>query len=82
MDAWAKELTIKTRQALRAPHRHAWFGGLVAAVGPWLVATLKRKGIDWWWQLPFWFRGFSYAALTLVSVAFGGVTQKFIYFDF
>ena len=55
---------------------------LLAALEPWLVATSERKGIDWWWQLPFWFRGFSYATLTLVIVAFGGVTQKFIYFDF
>jgi alginate O-acetyltransferase complex protein AlgI len=55
---------------------------LLAALEPWLAGFAERKGIGWWWRLPFLFRGFSYAALTLVIVAFGGVTQKFIYFDF
>jgi alginate O-acetyltransferase complex protein AlgI len=55
---------------------------LLAAVEPWLAGVAERKGIDWWWQLPFVFRGISYAVLTLVIVALGGVTQKFIYFDF
>lgn len=56
--------------------------GALAALEPWLVARAERAGIDWWWRIPFWFRGAGYAALTLVIMGFGGVTQKFIYFDF
>lgn len=49
---------------------------------PWLVAWTERHGILWWWRVPYWLRGMTYAAGVLVLVAFGGPTQKFIYFDF
>ena len=55
---------------------------LLVAVEPLLVTTLQRHGILWWWRVPFWLRGVAYALLTLMVVAFGGVTQKFVYFDF
>lgn len=55
---------------------------LLVAVEPLLVTTLQRHGILWWWRVPFWLRGVAYAMLTLMVVAFGGVTQKFVYFDF
>ncbi len=57
-------------------------GGALAATEPWLVKTTERIGIDWWWRVPFWIRGTSYATLALMILAFGGATQKFIYFDF
>ncbi len=53
-----------------------------AFLEPWIVARFERYGIDWWWRFPFWLRGVSYAMCVLVLVAFGGPTQKFIYFDF
>lgn len=62
--------------------------GIVAAsaaliwLEPWLVARVEKTGILWWWKFPYWMRGCAYAGLTLVIVAFGGVAQKFIYFDF
>jgi alginate O-acetyltransferase complex protein AlgI len=55
---------------------------ILAWVEPWLVTRLERQGVDWWWRVPFWVRGVAYAAGVLVLVAFGGPTQKFIYFDF
>jgi len=58
----------------------------VAAVTVWLepmiVAMAERHGISWWWRVPFWLRGAAYASLVLTLTTFGGLTQKFIYFDF
>lgn len=51
-------------------------------IEPWLVNTAGRIGILWWWRVPYWLRGGAYASLTLMILAFGGATQKFIYFDF
>ena len=51
-------------------------------IEPWLVKTAGRVGILWWWRVPYWLRGGAYASLTLMILAFGGATQKFIYFDF
>ena len=55
---------------------------LLVFVEPLLVAASQRHGIGWWWRVPYWLRGTAYASLVLVIVAFGGTTQKFIYFDF
>lgn len=55
---------------------------LLVFVEPLLVAATQRHGIGWWWRVPYWLRGTAYASLVLVIVAFGGTTQKFIYFDF
>jgi D-alanyl-lipoteichoic acid acyltransferase DltB (MBOAT superfamily) len=55
---------------------------VLVALEPLLVKTAERNGILWWWRVPFWLRGGAYAALTLLVVGFGGVTQKFVYFDF
>ncbi|MCU0920266.1 MAG: MBOAT family protein [Burkholderiaceae bacterium] len=55
---------------------------LLVAAEPWLVGTAQRVGILWWWRVPFWLRGGTSTALTLVVLSFGGATQKFIYFDF
>lgn len=52
------------------------------ALEPAIVKTAERVGILWWWRVPFWLRGSAYASLALVVLAFGGATQKFIYFDF
>jgi D-alanyl-lipoteichoic acid acyltransferase DltB (MBOAT superfamily) len=57
-------------------------GALLVWCEPWLVSLAERHGILWWWRVPFWLRGMTYAAGVLVLVAFGGTTQKFIYFDF
>ncbi|HOW49474.1 MAG TPA: MBOAT family O-acyltransferase [Rubrivivax sp.] len=57
-------------------------GAVLAAIEPWLVRAAARTGVGWWWAVPFWLRGGAYAGLTLVVLAFGGATQKFIYFDF
>ncbi len=57
-------------------------GAVLVAAEPVLVGMAKRSGIGWWWRVPYWLRGTAYASLTLVIVAFGGATQKFIYFDF
>lgn len=54
----------------------------LAALEPCLVKWTERVGIMWWWRVPFWLRGGAYASLTLAVLAFGGATQKFIYFDF
>ena len=58
----------------------------VAAITVWLepmiVAMAERHGISWWWRVPFWLRGAAYASLVLTLTTFGGLTQKFIYFDF
>lgn len=55
---------------------------LLVIVEPYLVGFSERHGIGWWWRVPFWIRGGAYAGLVLSIVAFGGTTQKFIYFDF
>ena len=55
---------------------------LLVALEPLLVQVSERRGIGWWWRVPFWLRGGAYAGLVLSIVAFGGTTQKFIYFDF
>lgn len=55
---------------------------LLVFTEPAIVKAAGRHGIEWWWRVPFWLRGSGYAMLTLVIVAFGGTTQKFIYFDF
>ncbi|MCK9985519.1 MAG: alginate O-acetyltransferase complex protein AlgI [Azoarcus sp.] len=47
-----------------------------------IVAVFERRGVDWWWWVPFPLRGVAYASLVLAIVVFGGPTQKFIYFDF
>ncbi len=57
-------------------------GGAVALAEPLLMAGCARWGIAWWWRLPYPLRGAAYAALALLVLAFGGATQKFIYFDF
>jgi len=57
-------------------------GAVLVAAEPVLVGMAERNGIGWWWRVPYWLRGAAYASMTLVIVAFGGVTQKFIYFDF
>jgi hypothetical protein len=57
-------------------------GALLVWSEPWLVNRAEREGILWWWRVPFGLRGLAYAAGVLVLVAFGGTTQKFIYFDF
>lgn len=54
----------------------------LVATEPAIVRTAERTGILWWWRVPFWLRGGAYASLVLVVLAFGGATQKFIYFDF
>jgi D-alanyl-lipoteichoic acid acyltransferase DltB (MBOAT superfamily) len=54
----------------------------LVALEPAIVKMAERVGILWWWRVPFWLRGGAYASLTLVVLAFGGATQKFIYFDF
>lgn len=59
----------------------AAFAALIA-LEPAIVKTAERVGILWWWRVPFWLRGSAYASLALVVLAFGGATQKFIYFDF
>lgn len=57
-------------------------GALLVALEPLLVRATARRGIESWWRVPAVMRGTAYAALTLAIVAFGGATQKFIYFDF
>ena len=50
---------------------------------PLIVRLLEKTGVDWWWgRIPFPIRGAVYASLALVTIVFGGLTQKFIYFDF
>lgn len=55
---------------------------LLVALEPLLVRMAERHGISWWWHVPYWLRGGAYAGLVLSIIAFGGTTQKFIYFDF
>lgn len=57
-------------------------GALLVWTEPFIVQRMERHGIMWWWKVPFWLRGAVYASGVLVITAFGGVTQKFIYFDF
>ncbi|MBN8441197.1 MAG: MBOAT family protein [Thauera sp.] len=61
--------------------------GVLATVGlilvePKIVGIFQRKGIAWWWRVPFPMRGLAYASLVIALVVFGGPTAKFIYFDF
>jgi alginate O-acetyltransferase complex protein AlgI len=56
--------------------------GTLAVLEPALVGYFQRRGVALWWQVPYPLRGLAYAALTLILIAFGGTTQKFIYFDF
>lgn len=58
------------------------FASLCVALEPLIVRVSETKGIGWWWRMPILLRAAAYACLTLVVVAFGGTTQKFIYFDF
>ena len=58
------------------------FSGLLAFVEPFVVGIFERRGITWWWRVPFPIRGGVYAVVVLGLLAFGGTTQKFIYFDF
>lgn len=55
---------------------------VLVALEPAIVKAAERVGILWWWRVPFVLRGGAYAALALAVLAFGGATQKFIYFDF
>jgi D-alanyl-lipoteichoic acid acyltransferase DltB (MBOAT superfamily) len=55
---------------------------VLALAEPAIVAAFERRGIGFWWRMPYPLRGVAYAVLTLLIVAFGGATQKFIYFDF
>ncbi len=52
------------------------------AFEPVLVHRVQQHGIGGWWRVPFPLRGVAYASLALAVIAFGGTTQKFIYFDF
>ena len=89
-DAWAV-LTALAGQSRATPatlnFRLYEFGivgaaAILVAAEPRLVAFCERHGIAWWWRIPFALRGVAYAGLTLLFVTFGGVSQKFIYFDF
>jgi alginate O-acetyltransferase complex protein AlgI len=55
---------------------------LLVALEPLVMGWCERHGIGGWWRVPFVLRGAAYAAMVLAIVAFGGTTQKFIYFDF
>lgn len=55
---------------------------VLVALEPLIFKMAERVGILWWWRVPFWLRGGAYACLALAVLAFGGATQKFIYFDF
>jgi alginate O-acetyltransferase complex protein AlgI len=57
-------------------------GALLAIAEPAIVRVCERHGIGWWWRVPYVLRGTAYAGLALTIIAFGGSTQKFIYFDF
>ena len=58
------------------------FSAIIAFSEPMIVAMAERHGIAWWWRVPFWLRGTAYASLALICIMFGGLTQRFIYFDF
>lgn len=55
---------------------------VLVLIEPRIVAFFERRGVDWWWRVPFPLRGVAYASMVLAIVVFGGPTQKFIYFDF
>lgn len=58
-------------------------GLLLVIAEPFVVRFFQRVGVQWWWQrVPFVVRGSAYASLVLLTLVFGGATQKFIYFDF
>jgi alginate O-acetyltransferase complex protein AlgI len=89
-DAWAVLMAMvgATTPTDKVLHYRLYEVAIVVASGclvwlePFIVRTAERTGIMWWWRVPYWLRGAAYAALTLFITAFGGVTQKFIYFDF
>lgn len=58
------------------------WGTPLVVLEPLLVRATARPGIEAWWRVPALMRGTAYAGLTLAIIAFGGATQKFIYFDF
>jgi len=56
---------------------------VLVLIEPLFVRTIQRTGVDWWWnRIPFPVRGVTYASIVLLLVVLGGLTQKFIYFDF
>ncbi|AKU13570.1 membrane bound O-acyl transferase, MBOAT family protein [Azoarcus sp. CIB] len=88
-DAWtvcAAMLGLAEPSALLSVRLYEIVGVLVTVVlvliEPRIVAVFERRGVDWWWRVPFPLRGVAYASLVLAIVVFGGPTQKFIYFDF
>lgn len=88
-DAWtvcAAMLGLAEPAALVSVRLYEVVGVLMTVVlvliEPRIVAVFERRGVDWWWRVPFPLRGVAYASLVLAIVVFGGPTQKFIYFDF
>lgn len=88
-DAWtvcAAMLGLAEPAALVSVRLYEIVGVLMTVVlvliEPRIVAVFERRGVDWWWRVPFPLRGVAYASLVLAIVVFGGPTQKFIYFDF
>jgi alginate O-acetyltransferase complex protein AlgI len=89
-EAWAMLCAMFGTPAVQAPTIHFRLyelaivatAGVVACLEPAIVAHFERHGILGWWRVPFVLRGGVYAGLVLAVVAFGGTTQKFIYFDF
>ena len=88
-DAWtvcAAMLGLAEPAALVSVRLYEIVGVLMTVVlvliEPRIVAFFERRGVDWWWRVPFPLRGVAYASLVLAIVVFGGPTQKFIYFDF
>lgn len=88
-DAWtvcAAMLGLAEPAALVSVRLYEVVGVLMTVVlvliEPRIVAFFERRGVDWWWRVPFPLRGVAYASLVLAIVVFGGPTQKFIYFDF
>lgn len=58
------------------------FSLFVIYIEPTIIHAFQKRGIDWWWKLPFVARGGGYTLVILVLLIFGGDSQKFIYFDF
>ena len=57
-------------------------GAVVVVLEPAIVRVGARVAPLWWRNVPFPVRGLAYASVALLVIAFGGSTQKFIYFDF
>jgi len=57
-------------------------GAAVVFIEPWVVTKLTKLGPEVWWRVPFPLRGIAYFMFVLAVIVFGGLTQKFIYFDF